>query len=85
MSKDYLDNNGVPYDKIIAECHDKGKRAVIEGIDLFIDDNTLNCKAVMSKGVPTLQMECPFTTQSKGLRRVSDWNEIYAIVQEMYG
>ena len=84
VSKDYLDRMGVPYDKIIAECHDKGEQAVIEGIDLFIDDNTKNCKAVMDKGVPTIQMECAFTTQSKGLKRVKDWNEVYELIQEMY-
>ena len=44
---------------------------------MFIDDNTKNCKAVMDKGVPTIQMECAFTTQSKGLKRVTDWNEVY--------
>ena len=84
VSKDYLDRMGVPYDKLIAECHDKGKQAVIEGIDLFIDDNTKNCKAVMDKGVPTIQMECAFTTQSNGLKRVKNWNEVYDLIQEMY-
>jgi uncharacterized HAD superfamily protein len=83
ISKEYLDTHNVPYDKLIAECHDKGKQAIIEGIDLFIDDNTKNCKAVMDKGVPTIQMECAFTTQSKGLKRVTDWNEVYELIQEM--
>ena len=85
VSKDYLDNNGVPYDKLIAEWHDKGKHAVIAGIDLFIDDNTLNCRAVSDKGVPVLQMECPFTTQSKGIPRVANWNVEFEVVQVMYG
>lgn len=84
ISKEYLDAHNVPYDKLIADCHDKGKRAIVEGIDLFIDDNTLNCKAVMSKGVPTIQFGSVITTKSKGLKRVDSWNEIYNIIQEMY-
>ena len=69
--------------RIILDGNRKGDICNNEGIDLFIDDNTLNCKAVMEKGVPTIQMECAFTTQSKGLKRVTDWNEVYELIQEM--
>ena len=38
----------------------------------------------MGRGVPTIQFGSVITTESKGLRRVDSWNEVYNIIQEMY-
>ena len=84
ISYDYLTSNGIQFDKLIVNAPNKAKECVLENIDLFIDDSTMNCKAVKNKGIATLQMDTTFNRNSKELRRVNDWQEVYRIVQEMY-
>jgi uncharacterized HAD superfamily protein len=81
---EYLTTNGIKFDKLIVNSTNKAKDAVLEGIDLFIDDNTMDCKAVKKKGITALQMRTIFSKGSKEVRKVDNWNEIYKIVQEMY-
>ena len=81
---DYLTANGIKFDKLIVNASNKAKECVLENIDLFIDDDTMNCKAVKKKGIATLQMKAIFSKGSKDIRKVNDWEEVYKIVQEMY-
>jgi len=84
LSYDYLTEKGFKFDKLIVNTPNKAKECVLENIDLFIDDNTLNCKAVKNRGIATLQMDTIFTKGSKQIRHVGDWDEVYKIVHEMY-
>lgn len=84
ISMEYLKMNNVPFDKLIVDCHDKGNECVVNGIDLFIDDSTNNCKCVKSKGISTIQFDAPFNQNQNNFKRVTNWNEVYDIVQEMY-
>ena len=81
---DYLTANDIPFDKLIVNVSNKAKECVLENVDLFIDDDTMNCKAVKRRGIPTLQMKTIFSKGSKEIRSVNNWKEIYKIVQEMY-
>ena len=83
ISYDYLVSNNVPFDGLYANVTDKASKCILEGIDLFIDDNTMNCKAVKRRGVPTLQFDSCFTKEIKDLQRVKSWEEVYRIVKEM--
>ena len=80
---EYLKANNVPFDKLLVDVKDKASACVLEGIDLFIDDNTLNCKAVQNKGIGTLQFDAKFLRDIKALKRVYSWEEIYKIVKDM--
>ena len=84
VSYDYLTTNGIKFDKLIVNSSNKAKDCVLENIDLFIDDNTMDCKAVKKKGIVTLQMDTSFSKGSKDLIKVHDWLEVYEIVQRMY-
>ena len=84
VSYDYLTTNGIKFDKLIVNVTNKAKTCVLENIDLFIDDDTNNCKATKKKGIVTLQMNTTFCKGSKDVRKVNDWMEVYKIVQEMY-
>lgn len=84
ISYNYLKLNNIPFDKLIVNVNDKAKECILQDIDLFIDDNTKNCKAVKNKGIETLQFGTIFTTINKHLKRVNSWEEVYNIVQEMY-
>lgn len=83
-SYNYLVNNGVPFDKLITNCSDKGNQCIVENIDLFIDDSTMNCKAVQKKGIKVWQFDAKFTVPSKDLERVNSWEDIYKKIEEMY-
>lgn len=84
LSKDYLDKNNIPYDKLLVNVKDKGRECILEKIDLFIDDNTNNCKAVKRKGIDTWQFDTVFTEKIEGIDRVDSWEEVYKRIQEMY-
>lgn len=83
LSYSYLKRMGVPFDKLVVGSKDKAKECILENIDLFIDDNTKNCKAVLKRGIPTLQFDAIFTDNNSKLTRVYSWNEVYNKVQEM--
>lgn len=84
ISLNYLKLNNIPFDKLIVNVNDKAKECILQDIDLFIDDNTKNCKAVKGRGIETLQFGTIFTPVNKHLKRVNSWEEVYNIVQEMY-
>ena len=84
IEDNYLKMNNIPFDKLIVNVKDKAKECVMEGIDLFIDDNTKHCKAVLKSGIPTLQFANSFVSENSKVKRVNSWDEIYQKVQEMY-
>lgn len=83
ISYDFLNANGVPYDKLLVNINDKAQQCIVEGIDLFIDDNNDNCRSVKRTGIETWQFGTVFTQKIKGIDRVTSWNEIYNRIQEM--
>lgn len=84
ISYNYLKVNNIPFDKLVVNVSDKAKECILQDIDLYIDDNTRNCKAVKSKGIETLQFGTIFTPENKHLKRVNSWEEVYNTVQRMY-
>ena len=84
LSYDYLTRKGVPFDKLVVNAKDKAKECILQGIDLFIDDNAKNCKAVQNRGITTIQMGTDFTDISKGLERINSWKDIYKRINEIY-
>mgnify|MGYP000000786677 CR=1 FL=1 len=80
LSYDYLIKNKVPFDKLITNIKDKGKECINQGIDLFIDDNTLNCKAVKKYGIKTVQFDSGFACRDEDMIKVRTWNELYELV-----
>lgn len=83
ISHDFLNVNGVPYDKLLVNISDKAQQCLLENIDLFIDDNNDNCRSVHNTGIKTWQFGTIFTQKIKNIDRVTSWDEIYRRVQEM--
>lgn len=83
ISSDFLKINGVPYDKLLVNIEDKAQQCIVEGIDLFIDDNNDNCRSVHKTGIETWQFGTIFTQKIKGIDRVNSWDEVYNRIQEM--
>lgn len=84
LSYNYLKNKGIPFDKLIVNVRDKAQECVAQGIDLFIDDSPKHCKAVMKKGIPTLQFKAYYNNENDKIKLVNSWNDVYNIVNEMY-
>ncbi|MGN1371762.1 MAG: hypothetical protein ACI4XM_05775 [Candidatus Coprovivens sp.] len=83
ISHEFLEVNGVPYDKLLVNIEDKAQQCIVENIDLFIDDNNDNCRLVHKTGIETWQFGTIFTQKIKGIDRVDSWNEVYNRIQEM--
>ena len=81
ISKKYLDNNSIPYDKIIVNAREKGPICKEEKIDLFIDDNFKNCTDVSNQGIEVLMMDAIFNKEAQGFTRVNNWQEVYEYIK----
>src|SRR5574344_226256 len=82
LSKNYLDNNGVKYDKLVTDSGNKGIVCNNYGIDILIDDNAGNCIDAISCGVKALIYDTPYTRQFMSLKRVHNWKEVYDTIHK---
>lgn len=62
LSKNWLDNNSIEYDKLIVNVREKAPLCKNEKIDIFIDDQLNNCLEVSKEGIKTIR----FTTDTTG-------------------
>ena len=81
ISYDFLKVNDVPYDKLFVNVQRKDQQCLVENIDLFIDDNNNNCRAVHKAGIETLQFGTIFTKKLKNIERVESWQDVYNFVK----
>ena len=81
--KEYLDRNGVYYDKLFTQGGDKLEICKREGIDLMIDDSIRTCERIQEGGVPSLLFttECNINSETN-CDRVGSWDEIYDYVRK---
>lgn len=82
ISYDFLKVNNVPYDKLLVSVQRKDQQCLLEKIDVFIDDNSDNCRAVYKVGIDTLQFGTIFNKKLKNIERVESWQEVYNYIQE---
>ena len=82
ISKTYLDNHSIPYDKLIVNAREKGIVCKEEKIDLFIDDNLKNCTDVTNQGIEVLMMEANFNTNDKEFTHMNNWKQIYEYINQ---
>lgn len=84
ISKDWMDYVGIPYDKIICNCEDKGLACKNEGINVLIDDGLRYCEMAVKNGCKAIYFddENQKTKQSgannnENIFVCKNWNEIY--------
>ena len=80
LSKKWLDENNIYYDKLIVNARDKRIACKEEKIDLFIDDNLNNCLAVKSIGIKTIRV-CNKENSNEELICFNNWKDIYDYIQ----
>lgn len=51
VSRDWLEKRRLPYNELVAECHEKGKYCAEHGISVLIDDSFEQCLNAQNHGV----------------------------------
>ena len=82
LSKDWLDNNNIEYDKIIVNAREKAKICKREGIDIFIDDQLANCMKVSNEGIKVIRITS-YTEKHGHIINKANWKEIYEYIEAM--
>lgn len=80
-TREWLKNNGIPYDNLIVNCKNKGtylsgKRGV------FIDDCYQNCNSVKDNNtfLFVIQMDTPFSKRAAGVSHADNWLEVFEYI-----
>lgn len=79
----WLEENQIPYDKLIVSAKNKSKVCKKENIDIFIDDNIANCIAVKQLGIIVYLMDSKTNQRKVNLNRVIHWLELEKLVKEV--
>lgn len=83
LSKNWLDNNSIEYDKLIVNVREKAPLCKNEKIDIFIDDQLNNCLEVSKEGIKTIR----FTTDTTGYENmvnINSWDRVYQYIKKMH-
>ena len=83
LSKDWLDNNEIYYDKIIVNAREKSSICIKEKIDIFIDDQYNNCFNVKNVGIKAIMITDKYH-ENKEIIQLSNWNEIYKMIESEF-
>ena len=86
MTKTWLDNNLIKYDKLIlTDAYKKDEKAIKcleNNIDIMIDDSVGNCKNCIQNNIKTFLMDTPYN-RFLDIPRVNNWKEIYEVINSM--
>lgn len=84
ITKQSLQENNIPYDKLIINASDKLKYCKENGIEIFIEDSYDTCKELEENGIKTYLMTTKMNKNIEAgtIERVNDWNEIYQKITE---
>lgn len=79
VTKKWLEEVEIPYDKLIVNASDKTIAAKQENLDVFIDDSFKNCKAVSDIGIKTYMMDSRVNRglNDEKITRVYSWPHLY--------
>ncbi len=85
MTKEWLTQNKIEYDKLILNATDKVKIAKENEIDLFIDDSFKNCKEISNVGIKAFLMDSRLNKvyEDEKIKRVYSWPHIYEEYQKI--
>lgn len=87
-TKKWLDKYGIAYDKLILtnayQKHEKAEECLKHNIDIMIDDSTKTCQEAINRGIKVFTMNTRFNRKAEGLDRVSNWEEIYKKISQLY-
>lgn len=78
LRKKTLNDNKIPYDKVIINASDKLKVCQENGIEIFIEDSFETCKELEKNGIKTYLMTTQMNRNidSGNVERISDWLDL---------
>ena len=83
MTKNWLDDNNIYYDKLILtdayNKHAKTEKCLEYNIDIMIDDSVPICSDCIENGITAILMDTPYNKYSN-IPRVKGWKEFYRYV-----
>ena len=83
MTKEWLENNDIYYDKLILtdayDKHAKTLKCIEYDIDILIDDSVRICSDCIDNGVTAILMDTPYNRYFN-TQRVKNWKEFYDYV-----
>ena len=82
MTKKWLREKEIPYDKLIFTKYkkEKAEKCIENGIDVMIDDSNSICRECYKKNITTLIMDKPCNREEKEITRVYNWKDIYEFI-----
>lgn len=84
ITKKYLDDHKIKYEKLIVDASEKDKICKEEKIDLFIDDSIKHCQSVSLKGIEVLLFETKYNKEDKQFKHIKNWNEVYEYIKSRW-
>lgn len=82
LTKNYLDSNGIKYEKLYTRAKDKASICLKENIELYIDDRPKHCQSVKKKGIDVLMFDTYYNKEYQKFKHVRSWNEIYEYIKD---
>ena len=84
LTKNYLDRNGILYDKIFVNTGSKEDECIENGVKLFIDDKEEHCENVSNAGIDVILFTNLYNHNEKRFVRKDNWYQIYDYIKEKY-
>ena len=84
LTKDWLDREGIKYDKIFVNTGTKEDECKKNHVNLFIDDKESHCEDVSREGIDVLLFTNQYNHDETRFKRVDNWKEIYDYIKENY-
>lgn len=81
-AKNWLDKNGIAYDKLMVEATDKAKVCYDLNIELFIDDQLNNCINLANNGIHTIRLTDSIKIYDN-IVNIKNWNDIYEYISKL--
>lgn len=85
ITKNWLKENGIEYDKLIVNSQNKLEIAQNENIDIFLDDSIRNCEMVSSGNIKTFMIKTQNNEfyENEKIIKVNSWDEFYEKIKEV--
>lgn len=77
ISKAWLDEKNIKYDKIIVGAEDKAAACIENNIKVFIDDHVYFCEGVSKENIKVLMFDSPYNQKETKFKRVYNWKDVY--------
>lgn len=84
LTKNWLDRNGIKYDKIFVNTGTKEDECLENNVTLFVDDKETHCEDVHNVGVDVLLFTNAYNHDEKRFRRADTWYDVKKYIEEKY-